>query len=147
MEAIFFWLWVILIVIFSDYFWLITISLIIFYLILQFIPKIINNYREEKRYHKILKELMPKVKNINLKPYQSTLSYLENIYKTTYYETTYKYKVRLEDKDGNAINICPKCGEYMCIRRGWWRDPFLGCTNYPNCRFTRDYEEIFKIKI
>jgi len=142
MEVLFFWLWIILIAIFSDYFWLITILTIIFYLILKFIPKIIDKYREKKKYYEILKELIPKIKNINLNQYQNTLSQLENLYETTYRSQ----KVKLEDKDGNAINICPKCGGYMRIIR-WQGRKFLGCSNYPNCRFPRDYNEIFKIRI
>lgn len=32
-------------------------------------------------------------------------------------------------------NICPKCGGKLILRRGKYGQ-FIGCTNYPKCRFT-----------
>jgi predicted RNA-binding Zn-ribbon protein involved in translation (DUF1610 family) len=33
-------------------------------------------------------------------------------------------------------NICPKCGARMIIRKGTFGE-FLGCTQFPQCKFTR----------
>jgi len=146
MEVIFFWLWVILIAIFNDYFWLITIGVIVSYIILKFIPEIIRsiskNRVENKKYQEILKEVAPKVQNINFELYQNYLMQLEKVYETTYRP----HKAILKDKKGSTINICPKCGGYMKIVKGW-KGSFLGCSNYPNCRSARDYSEIFNIEV
>ena len=32
--------------------------------------------------------------------------------------------------------ICPKCGGKIVYKRGKY-GKFLGCTNYPNCRYTK----------
>lgn len=146
MEGLFFWLWVILIAIFQDHFWLITIAIIVSYLIFKFIPKIIGTIlgrgAENKKYRQMLREYIPRVQNINLEPYQTRLFQLEKLYEMD----CRPHKAILKNKKGNTINICPKCGGYMRIVRGW-RGPFLGCSNYPNCRSTRNYSEIFGIKI
>lgn len=34
---------------------------------------------------------------------------------------------------------CPECGKSLAVRRGK-RGPFLGCTGYPKCRFTKEIE-------
>jgi hypothetical protein len=36
----------------------------------------------------------------------------------------------------NPSHHCPDCGALLTARKGK-RGDFLGCTNYPNCRFTR----------
>lgn len=35
---------------------------------------------------------------------------------------------------------CPECGEDLVIREGR-RGKFIGCSGYPKCRYTRDYDE------
>jgi DNA topoisomerase-1 len=35
---------------------------------------------------------------------------------------------------------CPECGKDLVIREGR-RGKFVGCSGYPKCRYTRDYEE------
>ena len=42
----------------------------------------------------------------------------------------------------NSTTVCPKCGSLLVLRKSK-RGPnagsdFLGCTNYPRCRFTKD---------
>jgi hypothetical protein len=32
---------------------------------------------------------------------------------------------------------CPRCGGALLRRRGY-RGPFIGCSHYPECRFTKD---------
>ena len=36
-------------------------------------------------------------------------------------------------------NPCPECGSVMAVRKGP-RGPFLGCTNFPECRGTKEIE-------
>lgn len=35
-------------------------------------------------------------------------------------------------------NICPRCGKELVLRRGKF-SKFYGCSNYPNCKFTKPY--------
>ena len=44
-----------------------------------------------------------------------------------------KYKCR---DCGQSIEVCPECGGWLQTRMGRY-GRFLGCTNYPTCRFTR----------
>ncbi len=48
-------------------------------------------------------------------------------------------KVALLYKD-KIVKKCPKCGSYLVIREGKY-GKFLGCLNYPNCKYTEKYEE------
>lgn len=43
----------------------------------------------------------------------------------------------LKDEETRA---CPECGEKMVVREGKY-GKFWGCTNYPDCDHTEDYEE------
>lgn len=36
--------------------------------------------------------------------------------------------------------ICPRCGGRLVVRHGRYGD-FMGCSNYPKCRYTRNIEE------
>ena len=43
-------------------------------------------------------------------------------------------------KDNQSVNVeeyCPKCGGKLIKRSGKYGD-FLGCSNYPRCKYTRD---------
>jgi RecB family exonuclease len=42
-------------------------------------------------------------------------------------------------KKAEGKDICPECGSLLKERSGKF-GPFIGCTNYPNCRFTRPVE-------
>ena len=35
----------------------------------------------------------------------------------------------------DADEVCPSCGGFLVIRHGVY-GPFLGCSNYPKCKFT-----------
>ncbi len=37
-----------------------------------------------------------------------------------------------------SANNCPKCGSQLKERHGKSGSSFLGCSNYPNCRFVRN---------
>ncbi len=44
----------------------------------------------------------------------------------------------VEDKsDVRNENICPRCGAKLVVRKGKYGD-FIGCSNYPNCKFSRE---------
>jgi hypothetical protein len=40
--------------------------------------------------------------------------------------------------ENNSTLICPKCGNALVPREGRY-GRFLGCSNYPSCRYTRKY--------
>jgi len=46
----------------------------------------------------------------------------------------------VESEDGESEYFCPKCGSALKRRKGKFGD-FLGCTDYPNCRYTMDLKE------
>ena len=45
-----------------------------------------------------------------------------------------------ENPEVAGKDICPECGSLLKRRKGKYGD-FMGCTNYPQCRFTRDLGE------
>ena len=36
-----------------------------------------------------------------------------------------------------SIDKCPRCGNKLIVRNGKYGD-FLGCSNYPDCKYTRE---------
>ena len=44
-------------------------------------------------------------------------------------------KDREEEIEKNAIGVCPECGGVLLVKRANKR--FIGCSNYPKCRFSR----------
>ena len=114
----------------------------LFSLIISGIKKIIIKIRENRECLKIFHDTIPKIKSINIKQYEKQLDQFEELWNNTYSHQ----KIILKDHSGNIINICPKCGSYMKIVR-WYKGPFLGCSNYPDCRSYRNYSDIFKLEI
>lgn len=45
--------------------------------------------------------------------------------------------LKLQEKKKSKINnnICPKCGSLLVLRNSKYGD-FMGCSNYPECKFT-----------
>lgn len=43
----------------------------------------------------------------------------------------------LYTKENMNYNMCPKCGGKLVLRRGNNNKNFIGCSNYPRCRYTR----------
>ena len=41
--------------------------------------------------------------------------------------------------DGSDPRLCPKCGDGRLSLRGSRNGPFIGCSNYPECTFTRRF--------
>ena len=42
----------------------------------------------------------------------------------------------IQKKDDKAKLVCPKCGKPLAERNGKF-GKFLGCTGFPNCKFTK----------
>jgi RecB family exonuclease/uncharacterized C2H2 Zn-finger protein len=51
----------------------------------------------------------------------------------------------VESEDGEPEFFCPKCGSALKRRKGKFGD-FLGCTGYPNCRYTMDVKEFENVE-
>lgn len=45
-------------------------------------------------------------------------------------------KETIKEKEQNSINKCPKCGGVLIARNGKY-GPFIGCSNYPRCKYTK----------
>ena len=41
-----------------------------------------------------------------------------------------------KEKEQNSMNKCPKCGGVLIARNGKY-GPFIGCSNYPRCKYTK----------
>lgn len=74
----------------------------------------IKTYRKEVIKYGLI-EIKKKLKNSNIKTENSI------------FEMT-------EEKDNNT---CPKCGGKLVVRKGKYGE-FVGCSNYPNCKFTKE---------
>lgn len=143
MERLFFYIWIFLIIIFPDNFWQDTVVTIILYFPAKIIWFLKTKIDEYYHYKKLLRESLDKVEKIDVDRYFEMLQEIEEMYRKNF---PHSYKIILRDKRGNSINICPICGSYLRIIWGY-KGPFLGCTNYPQCRYTRNYKDIFKINV
>lgn len=122
-------------------FWIFLLAIFVLWLIVNLIKGTVQWFAENRKYHRILRESAEKLADIDLDNYEILLADFEKFYKSDK-----RKKIVLKDKMGEAINVCPKCGGYMRIVRGR-RGPFLGCSNYPNCRSYKNYESIFDMEI
>ena len=86
--------------------------------ILSYQEKVLDNYNEI--YTKLLKE---NIKDKEIK--REHVKYAKNIKET---------------KELNDINKCPKCGGQLVKRKGKYGE-FIGCSNYPKCRYTKNKED------
>ncbi|HIP93120.1 MAG TPA: hypothetical protein EYH39_01775, partial [Desulfurobacteriaceae bacterium] len=59
--------------------------------------------------------------------------------KYSFEELLKKAKLALLYKD-KIVKPCPKCNSYLVIREGKF-GKFLGCLNYPKCKYTEKYDE------
>ena len=69
------------------------------------------------------------VERINVKDYRDWVSDSEHVRNVKYIQ-----KVK-EDKI--SLGICPKCGGMLVERQGPYGS-FIGCSNYPKCKFTKN---------
>ncbi len=81
--------------------------------IMSYNKEVINN--SDELYDKLIK--------YNIKDKKTKKRHIENI------------KNNVEKKD---ISKCPKCGGVLIERKGKY-GKFIGCSNYPECRFTQKY--------
>ena len=89
--------------------------------------------------------------SLDIKDKVTQVEFLDDVIKT-YKKEIIKYGL-LEIKDriinGNTVNAstkvvekesidkCPRCGNKLIVRNGKYGD-FLGCSNYPDCKYTRE---------
>lgn len=145
MGFVIFIVWLLLVNLYEDYLWPITLICIFSYLILKllifYIQKLVKFISENIKYGKILKNHMDFVKDIEIRNYEIELGKLEDLWNK--YENE---KVELKNQNGEIINICEKCGSYMKIVK-WRGNPFLGCSNYPHCKSRRSLNELYNLSI
>lgn len=85
---------------------------------------VIKKYQEIKL-EKNINEISNKIKKLNIKN------------KTKRKKHTKTIKTKLKEDDIKVKNmICPKCGNKLIKRTGKYGS-FIGCSNYPNCKFTK----------
>ena len=140
-------IWLIMISIFPNHSLLVTISAIIAYILTYTLVDNIKVWKERqkenKKYRKLLQETMPKVQFIDISSFQKQVTQLEQ-----YYERNYSsHKAILRNTKGEIMNICPKCGGNLGIRKTRMGKRFLGCANYPNCSFIQSFENIYEVNI
>ena len=49
-------------------------------------------------------------------------------------------EIHKTQRDLEFDNICPRCGGRLVVRNGR-NGEFYGCSNYPNCRFTKNIDK------
>lgn len=49
-----------------------------------------------------------------------------------------KHIQQLETRKNNSEQKCPRCGNFLIQRENTLGKPFLGCSSFPNCRFTQN---------
>ena len=115
--------------------------LIGFWLLVALINSIFERLAEIRKYNQILRESIEKIKSVDFEKYEILMDEYE-----TLYDSYKQEKIKIKNSQGRVFNICPKCGSYMKVVK-WRGDPFLGCSNYPNCKFPRKLEEIFDLEV
>ena len=53
-------------------------------------------------------------------------------------EEDYKEMMKYDREIKESIYKCPECGGRLVSRKSKY-GPFLGCSNYPNCRYIKKY--------
>lgn len=49
-------------------------------------------------------------------------------------------KIEGTNEDGQPVEVCPRCGKGKLMPRKGKNGPFLGCSQYPACRYTRNVD-------
>ena len=88
------------------------------------LTKLIKSYNKE-----ILKENIAELKNILL-----SQNITDKNSKKAHVNTIKESTRQKEDKENNMI--CPKCGGKLVKRSGKYGE-FIGCSNYPKCKYTK----------
>lgn len=85
---------------------------------------IINEYKTVKLTNDMMESIINTLQNENIIEDKERKKHVDNI----------KINVKNNNSKVNK-NICPKCNGKLIIRKGKYGQ-FLGCSNYPKCRFT-----------
>jgi hypothetical protein len=94
----------------------------------EFLLKTIRSYNAEVISDDLKNDIFDSLKTIKMANKNYAKEHIKNI-------KNKKDKIKSEIKN----NICPKCGSPLKKRNGKYGS-FLGCSNYPRCRFTIDIE-------
>ena len=94
---------------------------------LDFLVKNINKY-QNIILESNLEAIQNKITEVNITDNKEKKKNIKNI----------KNKINEDNKKENNM-ICPKCGGKLIIRNGKY-SKFIGCSNYPKCRFTKKYK-------
>ena len=86
----------------------------------------IKKYQEQKFTCQEVEEFLNKLLALNISSRESKKEHVSTI------------KTQISDKKENIKNgICPRCGGQLIERKGKY-GIFMGCSNYPKCRYTRN---------
>lgn len=88
--------------------------------------RVIETYRDIKFSENELQNIVCQIQNVNIQDKDSRKQHVEQI----------RNQVR-NDNAKVASGICPKCGANL-VRRNGKHGAFLGCSNYPKCRYTKN---------
>ena len=76
-------------------------------------------------------EILPEYKDI-----YKTLEFLNVTSKDARESHVNNKKEQIKEKEQNTQHKCPKCGGNLITRKGKYGE-FIGCSNYPKCKFTK----------
>lgn len=83
--------------------------------------------------------LLPKIKRYNIEVLDN-VSEIVNIIKSSNVIRTEARKQHISDVKNSVVQVndkqCPKCGGVLILRNGKYGN-FIGCSNYPKCRYIR----------
>lgn len=85
----------------------------------------IKSYKYQCISEEDIQRIISKISSVNITTKGSRETHISNIH-----ATQYKKNVAI------ANGICPKCGSKLVERKGKY-GRFLGCSNYPQCKFTQ----------
>lgn len=91
----------------------------------RYLLSVFDNYKTTYLQDEEVKEIAQLLSDYNITNEVSMKSHINNI------------NASKKDKtDSIMAGICPKCGGTLVERQGKYGN-FLGCSNYPKCKFTR----------
>lgn len=88
------------------------------------LKKEILSHKEERFNVLELNKIVKQIKSLNVDSKDNRKKHVADINKNI-----------IREKDSIANNICPKCGGTLIKRNGKYGG-FMGCSNYPKCRYT-----------
>lgn len=91
------------------------------------VKKVIKSYKEPVFTQDEIKQLADRIKTINEASSDLRVGHVKRI----------KEAQNIRKNNKEVQRICPKCGGKIVYKRGKY-GKFLGCANYPNCRYTKE---------